>query len=136
MSEPYPEIEGIWQMVRAELAGEAAPDSMAEQTELELRAGAYAVRFAGHESDRGHYEIGERIGFETLVFKGEGGTNAGRTMACIFQIKGDRLRICYGLDGILPNGFSTAGERSYSATYKRVSRPASDVPPKSGSSPK
>jgi uncharacterized protein (TIGR03067 family) len=107
-------------MVRAELQGESAPDLVVLKTVLEFTAGDYAVRYAGETADRGSYQAGETADFKTLVLRGVAGTNAGRTIPCIYQLHGNRLRICYGLDGGTPAGFSAkAGEERYLATYRR-----------------
>jgi NAD(P)-dependent dehydrogenase (short-subunit alcohol dehydrogenase family) len=46
--------------------------------------------------------------------------NAGRSIRAIFQLKGDLIRICYGLDGTTPTAFhSPAGSAHYLATYRR-----------------
>jgi hypothetical protein len=38
----------------------------------------------------------------------------------LFQLVGDRLRICYGMDGTAPTGFvSPPGSTHYLATYRR-----------------
>jgi uncharacterized protein (TIGR03067 family) len=109
-------IEGTWEMIRAELAGETAPDLLLLRVELELTADTYLVRFAGKTADRGRYTLERGM----LTLTGIAGPNAGRTIPCIFQLVGDRLRICYGLDGTPPTEFTTkAGQQRYLATYRR-----------------
>jgi uncharacterized protein (TIGR03067 family) len=107
---------GRWEMIKAELAGEHAPDLLALRVELELSAGTYAVSFAGKVADRGTYVLEG----EALVLTGTDGPNRGRTIPCILQLAGDRLRVCYGLDGTAPTAFATrAGVQHYLATYRR-----------------
>jgi uncharacterized protein (TIGR03067 family) len=114
------DLEGTWQMIRAELAGEAAPELVTQKTEVELTAGAYVVRYAGEIVDRGSYAIAAAIETKTIVLRGMAGPNAGRTIPCIYQLKNDRLRICYGLDGIAPTEFTTnPGQQRYLAVYRR-----------------
>jgi hypothetical protein len=49
------------------------------------------------------------------------GENSGRTMPAIAQLRGDRLRICFGLDGVRPTEFLTAlGAARYLVTYRRT----------------
>jgi uncharacterized protein (TIGR03067 family) len=112
-----PTLEGTWEMVRAEHAGEAAPELVIRQTCLELTVTDYVVRFAGKISDQGIYSASPT----TLMLVGTRGVNAGRTIRCIYQLVGDRLRICYGLDGSTPDGFTTStGDKRYLATYRRA----------------
>ncbi len=106
----------MWEMTRAELGGEDSPDLLALRVELELTADTYVVRFAGKVADRGTYSLAA----STLTLTGTDGPNQGRTIPCIFQLAGDRLRICYGLDGTAPSAFATsAGTQYYLATYRR-----------------
>lgn len=115
-----PVIEGTWQPIRAELAGLAAPSEVLEQTELELAGGRYRVRFGGQTSDRGTYVHHPAESPGVLTLFGVEGPNADRTIPCIYQLAGDRLRICYGLGGVLPTAFRTGGRASlYLVTYRR-----------------
>jgi uncharacterized protein (TIGR03067 family) len=114
------ELEGIWLPLHAELAGEKAPEMVLARTELELRAGRYAVRFGGEIADEGNYTqaIGEI--HATVVLTGKRGTNQGRIIPCIYQLRGDRLRICYGLNGVTPPQFTSAPDAPhYLVTYRR-----------------
>ncbi len=121
MSPESPNLEGRWQMIRANLAGEPAPELVVTRTELILAAGAYEVRFAGQVMDQGTFEAAESAGRKTMVLRGMAGTNAGRTIPCIYQLKGDRLRVCYGVDGALPESFNAMSPLGrYVATYNRV----------------
>lgn len=109
-------------MIRAEASGEEAPELVTQRTELSLTADAYAVRFAGEIMDRGALEIGEATAAPSCAFvlRGTRGPNAGRVIPCIYQLKGDRLRICFGLDGVAPTQFATTtGDARYLATYRR-----------------
>lgn len=120
-------LDGIWEMVRAEFDGDEAPELVVIQTEVELRDGTYFVRFAGRVADRGSFELGETAGTKTILLRGVEGPNAGRTIPCIYQRVGERLRVCYGLDGVAPVEFATAsGQQRYLATY-RLKPPAQHV---------
>lgn len=113
-------LDGRWQMVRAELDGEAAPELVAQRTELTFEQGAYVVHFDARIADRGTFELSATLEAKTLILRGRSGPNAGRTIPCIYQLVGDRLRICYGLDGIAPTAFATAArQQRYLATYRR-----------------
>lgn len=121
MSAPHP-LEGLWQPIRAELSGEAAPPMVLERMTLTLRSGRYAVHFGGEISDRGSFTPASSEPHATLTLTGEHGANAGRTIPAIFQLVGDRLRICFGLDGKLPTAFATdTTARLYLVTYRRTS---------------
>jgi len=113
-------IEGIWQIEKAELAGEEMPAIVAGKIELELTAGEYTVRFAGDASDRGNYALGAPASGPTITLTGFAGTNAGRTIPAIYRFVGENLHICYGLDGVVPGGFATKpGAALFLAIYRR-----------------
>ena len=113
-------LTGTWQIVKAELAGEEMPAFVAEKMEVELGEGTYQVRFAGEVSDRGTCLLGAAGTYQTMLLTGVEGSNAGRTIPAIYQLAGDRLRVCYGLDGAPPSAFATSTEiKNYLATYRR-----------------
>jgi len=112
-------LDGTWEMIRTEHRGENSPELVALGVELEISGNTYAVRFGGRIADRGRFELG---GDNTLTLTGTEGPNSGRTIPCIYQLAGDRLRVCYGLDGTMPAEFATAaGSSHYLATYRRES---------------
>jgi uncharacterized protein (TIGR03067 family) len=113
-------LQGLWAIVKAELAGEEMPRLVAEKTEVELSAGTYAVRFDGQTADRGRYVLSATSLHRGLTLIGTEGPNAGRTIPAIYQLVGDRLRICYGIDGQRPGGFATTlDSQLYLVTYRR-----------------
>lgn len=116
-------IDGRWQLVRAKMGGEFAPELVTTNTELELNSGAYSVRFDGKITDRGAYEFNNTAVSKVLILRGFEGTNAGKTIPCLVQHVGDRLRICFGLDGVLPSDFEASkGMNRYLAKYKIITK--------------
>lgn len=115
-------LEGTWQMMRAEMGGEIAPELVTSHTVVRLVGGRYEVTYGGQLADAGTYqETADAAGLRTLLLRGQEGPNAGRDIPCIIQLMGDRLRVCYGLNGVLPAEFATrAGDERYLATYRRV----------------
>jgi uncharacterized protein (TIGR03067 family) len=113
-------LHGIWEMVRAESGGEPSTDLLALRVELHLTSTTYHVHFAGELADQGTYTRSTDSPHATLILLGTKGPNADRTIPCIYQLVGDRLRVCYGLDGTTPTAFaSPAGSPHYLATYRR-----------------
>ena len=114
-------LAGTWQMVRAERSGDPAPELVTRHITLELTAETYLVRHAGQVTDQGTFATGAVVGRRTMVWHGTAGHNAGRTIPCLYQLRGDRLRICYGLNGVAPTEFATTiGDQRYLATYRRI----------------
>ena len=102
--------------MRAELDGQPAPDLALERMEFHLTETDYAVRFANEIYDHGTFIATET----TLHLTAHHGPNTGRVIAAIYQLAGNRLRICYGLDGTAPGEFKTAPNSArYLVTYRR-----------------
>jgi len=117
-----PELHGIWEMIRAESGGEPSSDLLALRVELHLTADTYRVHFAGELADQGTFTRAATGSHAALILLGGKGPNAGRTIPCIYQLVGDRLRVCYGMDGTVPAEFATVtGSPHYLATYRRKS---------------
>lgn len=117
-------LEGDWLPTKAELDGEPAPALFLAQTILTLRDGHYQIDFGGETSDSGTYEPTDNAAFPALKMECTKGANDGRTVLAIFQTQGNRLRICFGLDGTLPDGFQTAADSNrYLVYYRRADAP-------------
>jgi uncharacterized protein (TIGR03067 family) len=114
-------LHGIWQVVRAELGGQPMPDDAAAHVELEFSATGYAVRFGGETTDAGTYALAADGTPRGITMTGRVGVNQGRTLPGIVQLQGDRLRVCFSLEGdTAPNAFAApAGTLCYLATYRR-----------------
>jgi uncharacterized protein (TIGR03067 family) len=113
-------LEGSWEMVRAEFAGEKAPELVLRKTTVEFAGKKYFVRFDGKVVDEGHFALAVTGDHAAATFSGIIGTNAGRVIPAIYQLHGERLRICWGFGGVAPTGFITApGSQLYLATYRR-----------------
>jgi uncharacterized protein (TIGR03067 family) len=118
---PASSIEGLWQPLKAELSGETAPEMVLSRMTLTLRSGRYTVHFGGEISDQGRFALAPGEPYAEINLQGEKGANAGRAIPAIFQLAGDRLRICFGLDGLRPTSFATSTEsRFYLVTYRRT----------------
>ena len=93
-------LHGAWVPVAANVSGK-------ELLVAELRV-KYLV-FDGHDYsiidrsnqivDRGEYLVNENATPQTLDIVGRDGPNAGRSMLAIFELEGDRLTVCYDLQG-------------------------------------
>lgn len=112
-------IEGVWAAVRLEYSGESAPDLVIEKTEIIFRNGSYTVRFGGETSFHGSYTVAEN----TLHITGRRSPgDPALTIRGIYQLAGNRLRICLGMDGLAPETFATkTGSQHYLGTYRRIS---------------
>jgi len=113
-------ILGTWTPVTAELAGEPMADAVLKAIILKLDNGKYEVSVAG-KLDKGTWTQDATTKPKSLTIQGTDGPNAGKTYPCIYEIDGDKLRVCYDLSGKkAPADFSTAkGTLLYLVTYTR-----------------
>jgi uncharacterized protein (TIGR03067 family) len=113
-------LDGTWQVVRAEYQGESVPKIVADATAIEFSLGQYRIKFDGTDVDQGRFEIIRTTTESMLLLHGTAGVHQDRTIRCIFQHAGDRLRLCYGLDGVKPTEFKTTRrDNRYLAVYRR-----------------
>jgi uncharacterized protein (TIGR03067 family) len=67
---------------------------------LVLDSGGYSiVDRTNHIVDSGEYLVDDGASPQTMDIVGREGPNAGRTMLAIYQLKANRLTVCYDLDG-------------------------------------
>ena len=110
-------LYGKWEMIRAHVDGEESPHLLALGVQIELKDDTYIVHFGDTVADKGTLSLGLT---GSLTLSSTEGPNRGRTIPCIYQLAGDRLRVCYGIGGAAPTEFSTtAGSGRYLAIYRR-----------------
>lgn len=114
-------LVGTWQMKEATLAGEALEADTVKALQLEMTDGKYTLK--GAESpDKGTWVI--RTGqkpFE-MDIKGTDGPHKDQSILAIFELDGDKLRVCYDLSGqARPKAFeSKENTTQFLAQYERV----------------
>ena len=113
-------LTGTWLPLRAELDGELAPKEALDAMRLILNEDHYRVKFGRDVSDQGAFSATQESPGWQLTLIGKKGVNAGRTLPAIAQLRGDRLRICFGLNGQRPSEFTGAPNSGcYLVNYRR-----------------
>ena len=110
-------IEGAWVIVEAELGGQKLPDDGVKGTRLILTADKYE-----YQNDKGDYKLYPTEEIKAMDIVGREGPNKGKSLLAIYELEGDRLKICYDLTGkTRPTKFKTAaGTRQFLVTYQRA----------------
>ena len=113
-------IQGEWKPVKAELAGQPMAEEVLKTISLKIGEGTYEVH-VGNSPDKGTVVVDASTTPKSMTITGTEGPNKGKTFPCIYELKGDTLRICYDLSGVKrPSEFkTTAGTRLYLVTYAR-----------------
>src|SRR6185312_3893179 len=113
-------IQGDWRPVKAELGGQPMAEEVLKTISLNIGDGTYLVH-VGNSPDKGTVAVDASTTPKSMTITGTEGPNKGKTFPCIYELKGDTLRICYDLSGAKrPSEFKTmAGTRLYLVDYKR-----------------
>ena len=114
---------GAWQLQKGTVAGFDLPEPAAKALSLELTNGKYLLKGA-KAPDEGTWKIDVAKKPYAMDIKGENGPNKGKTMLCIFELDGDKLKVCYDMAGKKrPAKFeSTKENKLFLADYKKVKK--------------
>jgi uncharacterized protein (TIGR03067 family) len=121
------ELDGTWVPVAADVSGQELIVKELRVARLVLDRGGYEIIDQSDAIvDRGDFRIDPSVRPPAMDIVGISGPNAGRTMLAIFELVGDRLTVCYELDGaerpvdMRPND----DQLLLSITYARAERPS------------
>lgn len=114
-------LQGSWVPTKAELGAQPLPAEVLKKITLTLTNHDYEVTITGEQSDYGTWSIDTSSKPKGMTIVGTKGPNTGKTFPCIYEVKGDTLRVCYDLSGAKrPTEFKTAaGTKLYLVTYNR-----------------
>jgi uncharacterized protein (TIGR03067 family) len=113
-------IDGHWQMVEGIMGGQAFPADLIKDITLTINGNKYVSKAEG--PDEGTIKYIPNTSPKAMEIKGTEGPNKDKTLPAIYELKGDKLIICYDLSGkARPKEFkSTAGTQLFLATYKKA----------------
>jgi uncharacterized protein (TIGR03067 family) len=101
MSDDFPEgLEGAWAPVAASVSGQELLVAELRVKYLVLDGHDYNIVDRSNQVvDRGEYLVNDSAMPCTIDIVGRDGPNAGRSMLAIFELRDNRLTVCYNLDG-------------------------------------
>jgi uncharacterized protein (TIGR03067 family) len=113
------EIDGTWLATSAELSGKELPKKSIETLKLTLKKGDYEV--LAESTDRGTVTYDNSATPKEMDIKGVEGPNKGKTFLAIYELSGDKLKVCYDLSGSSrPTEFKTRPKtKLFLVTYER-----------------
>lgn len=92
-------LEGAWVPIAASVSGQELGVAELRVKYLVLDGHDYSIIDRSNQIvDRGEYLVNDRATPWTIDIVGRDGPNAGRSMLAIFELRGDRLTVCYDLD--------------------------------------
>jgi uncharacterized protein (TIGR03067 family) len=115
-------LAGAWRCVYGEADGHQAADAALAQMKLILRAdGTYRNETGDSNTSEGTFAVYPGPETWMMDLKCKKGPQAGKTLYCIYERKGDELRLCYALFGTdRPTEFTSGpGVRHILTVYKR-----------------
>jgi uncharacterized protein (TIGR03067 family) len=116
-------LEGAWVPVAASVSGKELLVAELRVKFLVLEGHDYNIIDRSNQVvDRGEYLVNDSAKPWTIDIVGRDGPNAGRSMLALFDLKDDRLTVCYNLDGTNRPAHMEAQEDQLllSITYQRA----------------
>ncbi len=112
-------VDGTWLATKAEMSGKKLPKKVTESLKLTLKKGEYEV--VAESPDRGTVTYNNSPDPKEMDIKGTEGPNKGKTYLAIYELKDDKLTICYDLSGeARPTEFKTKPDtKLFLVTYER-----------------
>jgi uncharacterized protein (TIGR03067 family) len=120
---PLTELDGTWVPIAADVSGQALVVRELRVARFVLDRGGYAIiDRAEHVVDSGDYRVDRDSVPQAMDIVGLAGPHAGRTMHAIFELDGDRLKVCYDLESaVRPNAMHAHEDQLLlSITYVRA----------------
>jgi uncharacterized protein (TIGR03067 family) len=113
------QIDGTWMATEAEMNGKKLPKTFSENLKLTLKDKDYEV--VAESPDRGTVTYNNSADPKEMDIKGVEGPNKGKTFLAIYELKDDKLTICYDLSGKdRPTEFKTKPKtKLFLVTYER-----------------
>lgn len=116
-------MEGTWVPVAAAVSGQALAVNELRVSRFVLAAGGYQIiDKANQVVDRGDYRVDDSVFPLEMDIVGVSGPYAGRTMHAIYELRDDKLTVCYDLETTTrPACMEAEGEELLlSITYARA----------------
>ena len=111
--------DGTWVASEAEMNGKKWPKKAFANLKLTLKEGDYEV--VAESPDKGTVTYNKKADPKEMDIKGVEGPNKGKTIQAIYELKDDKLTICYDLSGkSRPTEFKTEPKtKLFLVTYER-----------------
>jgi uncharacterized protein (TIGR03067 family) len=116
-------LAGAWAPVSANVSGKQLVVTELRVKYLVLDGRDYSIIDRSNQIvDKGEYLVDESATPLSIDIVGREGPNAGRSMLAIFELRDDRLTVCYDLNGATrPSGMDPrADQLLLSITYERA----------------
>jgi uncharacterized protein (TIGR03067 family) len=118
-------MAGDWAPVLMQLNGKKQPASVLKSIKLSINGDKYST-VTGLDQDEGTLALDATKEPRQMDITSSVGENKGKPIPCIYELKGNELRICYGLNGTArPADFKSGDDEKgvvLLMTYKRAAK--------------
>ena len=118
-------MAGDWVPVMMQLNGKKQPETVLKGIKLTISGNKYNT-VAGKELDEGTLKLDATQEPRQMDIITSVGENKGKPIPCIYELKGNELRVCYGLNGTARPADFKSDEDAKGAvlliTYKRAAK--------------
>jgi uncharacterized protein (TIGR03067 family) len=118
-------MAGDWVPVLMQLNGKKQPDKVTKAIRLSVSGDKYNT-VVGEEKDEGTLKLDATKTPREMDIITSVGENKGKPIPCIYELKGNELKVCYGLNGTGRPADFDAGKDGEGVimliTYKRASK--------------
>jgi uncharacterized protein (TIGR03067 family) len=114
-------LEGAWMPIEMEMAGVKLPEAATKGIELVISGDHYKVTTASEGKDEGTTRYYPDQTPKAIDITGTEGPNKGKTFLAIYELDGDKLKVCYDLAGKeRPKEFKTKpNTQQFLAVYRK-----------------
>jgi uncharacterized protein (TIGR03067 family) len=113
-------LTGKWQPVAMQTGDTKFTKEQLKAIEMIIEDGKYLVTANG-QKDKGTLKLDTKPEVKTMDIVGTDGPNKGKTFPAIYELDGDRLKICYAMEGTKrPTEFKVAGAKTLLVVYEKV----------------
>ncbi len=113
-------LDGTWVPTEMELGGQKLPEAVVQSIKLVISGDHYAVT-TNEGKDEGTSRLHPDKSPKAMDITGTEGPNKGKTFLAIYELDGDKLKVCYDLSGKeRPKEFKTQpNTQQFLAVYKK-----------------
>jgi uncharacterized protein (TIGR03067 family) len=113
-------LDGTWQLTEGEVSGTKLPPNAVAAIVLVVTGDHYRVTTA-EGPDEGTVRLLSDRKPKAMKIEGTKGPNTGKTMLAIYELKDDKLRVCYDLSGqAWPTEFKSKSKtQTFLAIYRK-----------------
>jgi uncharacterized protein (TIGR03067 family) len=120
--DPLHQIQGDWQVSSIEVNGEPLDRATVSSMVVTIENNTYKLSGAERE-DHGTFTIDTQSNPYKMDISPDRGPDSGEKLPAIFEVNGDKMRVCYGRGESRPKAFATSSDsESLLITYQRKTK--------------